>query len=824
MLLHLTSKGYGRKLTPINWKEEHSLIGKNVKDLSLDEIADYISQGYGFVFSHCKVHCTKNNFISTQLFAVDIDNDNDDLPNVNRKEIIQRVKEIGGCCICYDSFSNTRKKPKFRILFQVDKPITDIDVANDIALRLVAFIPECDTHSRNIVQNYNGTERHKLIEKFPSNYLDIKALMKKTNKYFNNSDTKNIRLRKNSKYINKCKQDDSKNASSKKTSKNKSVNDKDTSYWVNFHNAYRTCELMYHFNEADIELHHSELMLLGSTSCKMRSGRTWFEKRLKYGKNNYEYEHIMNNMIYYYRHYDNIMNCKGNCRFCNTCQNRGNNIFDKVMNHDKNIKKIVDLTPTLSQDAASEQLNDIVKEFSCIARKQITIVQAPTGLGKTEAYLKNVRAGDIVCTPTHALNKEVYERLKQYHVHVKLIEERPKLPNQYLQTKFDRFILLGDYRGANDLYTEAVERNRCACIPGYEECIKWQDNIRNINDNDIIVCTHKRQMVYFRHLGATVWCDEDPLNSIVGQYEISFRDIYTMQSYIVADDKFSNVYNYLQQLLDKIRCITASTDTNKQYNFNIDMNISSEEKKQFHEFISEHYNDFDSNILALFSAVDKKYIVWKDKLVIVVKNNFFFKHRKYMILSATISEYIFKTLMKLDCSFHNLMLNEYGDIRLYYCKTSRNKLKNNSALCESIKKEIGTDIPILTFKNYEPMFKEAGFNNILTDVYFGKTLGINKYAGENIAVIGTYYTSMLAYFAIAVLFDIPCINNMKWRKVDMNGFEFYCMTFLTEDLHKIQMNIMNTEVEQAVGRARALRTDATVYLFSAFPIRGSKLV
>ena len=50
------------------------------------------------------------------------------------------------------------------------------------------------------------------------------------------------------------------------------------------------------------------------------------------------------------------------------------------------------------------------------------------------------------------------------------------------------------------------------------------------------------------------------------------------------------------------------------------------------------------------------------------------------------------------------------------------------------------------------------------------------------------------------------------------------MTFLTEDLHKIQMNIMNTEVEQAVGRARALRTDATVYLFSAFPIRGSKLV
>lgn len=60
--------------------------------------------------------------------------------------------------------------------------------------------------------------------------------------------------------------------------------------------------------------------------------------------------------------------------------------------------------------------------------------------------------------------------------------------------------------------------------------------------------------------------------------------------------------------------------------------------------------------------------------------------------------------------------------------------------------------------------------------------------------------------------------------VTYNGYRFRFTTFDDEILRTIQFYIIETDLEQAVGRARLLRCDATVKLFSNFPLRQAILM
>ena len=55
--------------------------------------------------------------------------------------------------------------------------------------------------------------------------------------------------------------------------------------------------------------------------------------------------------------------------------------------------------------------------------------------------------------------------------------------------------------------------------------------------------------------------------------------------------------------------------------------------------------------------------------------------------------------------------------------------------------------------------------------------------------------------------------------VTHNGYRFRFATFDDEILRMIQLYIIETDLEQAIGRARLLRCDAIVNLFSNFPLR-----
>ena len=57
-----------------------------------------------------------------------------------------------------------------------------------------------------------------------------------------------------------------------------------------------------------------------------------------------------------------------------------------------------------------------------------------------------------------------------------------------------------------------------------------------------------------------------------------------------------------------------------------------------------------------------------------------------------------------------------------------------------------------------------------------------------------------------------------------NGYSFPIMTFQDSDMRNLQFYFLESELEQAVGRARLLRRPCKVYLFSNFPCRQAEII
>lgn len=61
------------------------------------------------------------------------------------------------------------------------------------------------------------------------------------------------------------------------------------------------------------------------------------------------------------------------------------------------------------------------------------------------------------------------------------------------------------------------------------------------------------------------------------------------------------------------------------------------------------------------------------------------------------------------------------------------------------------------------------------------------------------------------------------RRVEYKGNSFLITTYKDKILRKVQLYSIESELEQCVGRARLLRQDCSVYVFSCFPCEQAKI-
>ena len=189
-----------------------------------------------------------------------------------------------------------------------------------------------------------------------------------------------------------------------------------------------------------------------------------------------------------------------------------------------------------------------------------------------------------------------------------------------------------------------------------------------------------------------------------------------------------------------------------------------------------------------------------------------FHTRKYIMVSATVDkdicEYCFG---KNNIKFYECKQAAYtGKLIQYYEKSmSRNCIDANKGILDKIHKWSSFD-HMITFKKYDR-----------SDMYFGNAIGCDNLKGENINVIGTPYQVDFLYKLLPFSFglDIDESAEMKPCIVKHNGYRFKFTTYEDDILQKFHMWMIESELEQAVGRARLLRCNCTVNLFSNFPLK-----
>ncbi|MDE6427201.1 MAG: hypothetical protein K2K89_13850 [Ruminococcus sp.] len=155
-----------------------------------------------------------------------------------------------------------------------------------------------------------------------------------------------------------------------------------------------------------------------------------------------------------------------------------------------------------------------------------------------------------------------------------------------------------------------------------------------------------------------------------------------------------------------------------------------------------------------------------------------------------------------------------GTVNLYTDSTySRNALingDNHDELMQKIK-EITGNRAVITFRAIEDKF--------CTEYHFGGIEGLNCLEGKNISVVGLPNVDEKVYKLYGMLMDIDAEDkHMSYMKTQYNGYEFWMNTFKDYRLRTIQMWLIESLLEQAVGRAGLLRFDCTVNVFARFPI------
>lgn len=94
-------------------------------------------------------------------------------------------------------------------------------------------------------------------------------------------------------------------------------------------------------------------------------------------------------------------------------------------------------------------------------------------------------------------------------------------------------------------------------------------------------------------------------------------------------------------------------------------------------------------------------------------------------------------------------------------------------------------------------------------------------------VVGLPYHNELQYrFYMYAIYGIVYnpLEKSRFRRIENDNYSFKLNTMEDEHYQRIQKYLISSELEQAVGRARLLRYDCTVYLYSGFPVEQTNIV
>ncbi len=768
-----------------------------------------------------------NGFNKMQLYVLDFDG------NIKYRDVEARAKQYSlGIAFAYRTFSNCETKEKFRVVFMLDAVVDRANISKWILDMLHVIFPEADQSGKDIVhmyyggkglinENYETIDLCRCIDAFSMillandknrNYSRIyKRYSAKYNigirdkpYVFDVTRVKNDADLPNDNYIYLlngrlasiykialCDHEQERGGALIADTYAENENVK-----KNYHKRYRSnilleynkCKLLRDFFEKR-KLSHSEKMHILYNVIFIEGGERFFldnisavttdvnqwKVTLKYCKDKYDKP-------------ESCCGCNFECKYSNNCDSK--NIIQCLV-HKPRIRRVnSELFYSLKE--AEKDFGDKFSTAMNISENKVCVIKAQTAIGKTNTYIEYIKAHNqqffYIALPTNQLKNEVACRLRKEEIDVAV---SPSVDDFEVPIDIERMYELGHSSSVKKIlknYIKSFNGEDNENIQKIRDFITFNDHIKS-KEFRVVVTTHIQFLM-------TQWIIPD-------DYKI-----------IVDEDILMTIFRSHRTILEKdiIRLSESFEIPRKDRD---KFNELLEYKERLPRCIDYRWSEIDTKLLFkldISSAVGylkKGSIISRDNQHNFIIMEPFKIDRKIVVLSATANKVLYQKYFH-DCEFYDCKKARYEGVVLQYCKYCLSRKQYETLGKKVIKngvKDIVGDAEIITFKKHSEGC-----------VYLGNSSGYDFLKGKDLAIVGTYHVNPILYEMIYYCLQGKVNNETpKNRQIKFGNYEFIFFSYEDVLMREIQNWLVSSELEQCIGRARLLREQCTVYVFSDFP-------
>ena len=803
-------------------------ISKNIENISLEEFIDRVgAQGTAFTRAILKGGRKNENFQKQRLLVLDFDG------TLSEKDFQKRCQEYNlSYLFLYRTFSWSREEHRFRAVFLIDRWIEKRELANVANLMLNKIFPEADQACKDLCRIFFGGK--KVIDYNLNASLNISDLARATENYICKISKKNYIRDLNSfarsigvKICEKrlCIFEDNigfeksdniisdngiqmifpEETGAKIKEKIQNWEKKDITIITKYdtEGLCELCPLLKDFAEGN-DIHHDLKFMLATNLQYFKCGKNLFfscltEKKEKWARD------WKNQIVTYLP----TRCAKYPCPYCPEC--KCNTLYEKAS---RKIQKLSEQDEFYPLEECRMELRELLVEAIDSKENGIYVLKAQTAIGKTEQYCELVKNHPeikfIIVVPTLLLQWEVVSRLEKIGVKCCMTESIAiKVKNLGISE-------------LNELIEEAFE-----CGYGVR-IVKIIRNFRKEHYDQLTV----EQKKGLEQILKKAKIEETTAQCIVTTHALFLlKEMYRMDEYVKIVDEDILMTLFRQTHVVPLKTLEKLLEEDWIFG-DIEKTIRDILKMEDHEVMSLRSNGLPEKILdemylhrqklegpvpLLFGGthvvMDKK-----NNKIVFGKKSQLDGYGKLIILSATANKKLYEDYFKghrvIFRSIHNAKYK--GKVVQYTAHSLSRAFFMANGMSEVVKRiqdQFIGEIPIIGFKMLFPNSK----------IHFGKTEGFNEYKGKNIAVVGTPHTSPVLYKLIGAMLGYCTAGEMKRRKIKRNGYSFSIMTYSNEEMQNLQLFFIESELEQAIGRARLLNEECTVYVFSNYPCQQAEL-
>ena len=803
--------------------KEKGLISRNLSatTLTYDFLAKRVAND-GCTFCPATYAGTRKNenFTGQQLFVVDIDD------NATYQEMKRRADSCElPVLFTYKTFSWTPENDKFRLVFALDREVRDPNTAKIVTAIFMRIFNECDKSCKDLARMFFGSThglyhladeaceislKHLIISfnSYMYNQYDQAHYRRELDKFYMSVDEHFAVKLNNSAPVIEYDHNGSpvlqtipKTTSLKKSDYQvKAKGERRQTEKIGFDELYKECRLYRDFKDGAEYYYYDTLFHIATNLVNMEKGKSEFMRIIESPQNE-------DKPAYHERQWRSVLNtiidmgyqphsCS-KCPHCDECLHYKNMI--RTVKPGYSGIKPVERKEYCSIEEAERSLEENFNAAVSSTLPGLKLLIAQTGLGKTNTmlnFLKHTDESYILAVPTHDLANEIYRKALRMGIqNIRLAPKLPILSDSHIE-EIEHIYKIG----AGEIALEEM-RGLCERLPHKDEdrqCLEtYFDELGSaLSYHGHIIMTHERLLCFNRRSeifkSHRVIIDEDILRSVFCTVTVNNSDI---EKAIQSDAVSPKGKARLQSIL--------STESYQRYGSSAGMVVDQDTVFEF--------KDINTNIIDLLYA--RELINSGDTTTYIKKQPL--PCDSAVIMSATASADLYKYLMNMEITEYRCKQARYvGKIVQFtnssYSRHSLRSGKDSPELMKMIHDIVGED-EIITFACIEEEFN--------TQYHFGGIEGLNCLEGKNIAVIGLPNVDEKVYKLYGMRMGVdPYKESLKNTKITYNGYEFYLNTFSNYRLRKIQLWMIGSYLEQAVGRARLLRNDCTVKLFARFPV------